>query len=187
MDKLMGDIIQGLCKGDEKAFEELFHLCYNKLLLFAKAYVIHKEAAREIVQEAFIKMWENRSRLRPDFNPEAYLFTIVRNNSLNYLKHCIVERKYSQSAHEQMEHYQLHYAALKNDTIEQLYFAEVKEILDRAINELPPRCKKVFELSRRYGMKNKEIAEKMNISVKTVENHMTEALKRLRTAVGRYL
>jgi len=183
----MAGITEGLSRGDEKAFEELFHLCYDKLFHFTKAYVIDRETAREIVQEAFIKLWEIHTRLKPGSNPEAFLFTVVRNNSLNYLKHCIIERKYSQSTRQQMEFFQLNYAALKNDTIEILYFAEIQEILNKAIENLPPKCREVFELSRRYEMKNKEIAEKLNISIKTVENQITEALKRLRATVKKYL
>ena len=183
----MVGISEAIAKGDETAFKELFELCYGKLFHFAKSFVIDKETAREIVQEAFIRLWEVRTRLKPEINPEALLITIVRNNSLNYLKHCMVERKYSQLARQHMESYRLNYAALKNDTIEKLYYTEMQELLDNAIENLPPRCRAVFELSRKSEMKNKEIAEKLNISVKTVENQITEALKRLRAAVKEHL
>jgi len=180
-------MIERLIKGDEKAFEQIFHLYYQRLLNFAKAYVINKEIAREIVQEAYLKLWETRSRLKPDTNPEAFLFTLVRNQSLNYLKHCLVEQKYSQIAQEQVEIYRLNYSVLKNDITEKFFFNEIKIKLDKAIKQLPPRCKKVFELSRVQELQNKEIATELNISIKTVENHITEALRRLRAAIKDYL
>ncbi len=187
MDMENSDIIENIIRGNEKAFELIFHKYFQRLFNFAKAYVIDKEVAKEIIQESYMKIWEIRSRLKPESNPEALLFTLVRNIALNYLKHRLIERKYLQTAKQQNEIHRLHYVALKNDVIEKLYSAEIQAALNRAIENLPTRCRQVFKLSRIENLANKEIASKLNISVKTVENQITAALKRIRPAIREYL
>lgn len=148
-------------------FSELYLTYYSKLVRFAKEFVIQEEDAENITQDVFIILWEKRDFIGHIDNMNAYLFRLVRNKCLDYLKHKVFEQRY-------MECMQTSYEAdvtEDNDT----------EILIRAaINSLPKRCRDIFLLSRVEGLKYKEISEQLGISVNTVECQMGIALKKLR-------
>ena len=187
MDHSSSDIVIQIKKGDQKAFESAFNAYYKKLLFYAKEYVIDIDIAREFVQEAFLKLWEIRNTLIDNTNLEALLFTIIRNDCLNYLKRVTVKKRYSEFTQKTFYELQLNFIALKDSTSEILLFKELQKRIDDAINELPPKCKEIFEMSRHNGMKYKEIAEKLQISPKTVENQISEALKRIRQKIEDYI
>lgn len=175
--------IDALRRGSESAFTQIFHDYYNNLYNYALHYVIDREIAREMVQETFLRLWENRSRLKKKTNLTSLLYTITRNNSLNYLKHLLIENKYSEFARKNFLTYQLNYIALKDETSEQIIYNELQETVQKAINQLPPKCKEIFILSRLKELKHKEIASRLNISPKTVENQISEALRRIRISL----
>ncbi|MBN2213456.1 MAG: RNA polymerase sigma-70 factor [Bacteroidales bacterium] len=170
-------------KGDQKAFESVFNAYYRKLLFYAKEYVCDLEIAREFVQEAFLKLWEIRKNLNDHTNLEALLFTILRNDCLNYLKRIAAQKRYTEFAQKVVYELQLNYLALKDSTSEVLQLEELQKVIDDAIAELPPKCREIFIMSRYNGMKYKEIADKLGISYKTVENQISEALKRIRQRI----
>lgn len=187
MERCNPEIVKGLQRGDEKSFEQIFHRYFELLFNYAKSYVIDKEIARELVQETFLKLWEIKTQLKTNTNIQALLFTITHNNSLNYIKRLLAKKKYIE--YNKKIHYevQLNYFALNDTTSEKIIFDELNEKIEIAINNLPPKCKEAFELSRFKELKYKEIAESMNISVKTVENHISEALKRIQQQIQEYL
>lgn len=148
-------------------FSELYLTYYSKLVRFAKEFVIQEEDAENITQDVFIILWENRDFIEHIDNMNAYLFRLVRNKCLDYLKHKVFEQRYVESVQTSYEVDVLE----DNDT----------EILIRAaINSLPKRCRDIFLLSRVEGLKYKEISEQLGISVNTVECQMGIALKKLR-------
>ncbi len=187
MAKLKPETIIQLKKGDQKTFEKIFNEYYKKLLLYAKEYVVDLEIAREFVQEAFLKLWEIKKSLLENTNLEALLFTIIRNDCLNYLKRITVKKRYNEFTQKTFNELQLNYIALKDSTSELLFLDELQKKIDDAIAELPVKCKEIFEMSRFDGMKYKEIAEKLSISSKTVENQISEALKRIRQKIENYI
>lgn len=178
--------LDGLRKGSEAAFDEIFNYYFPKLMNFAIGYVKDTEVAREIVQDTFLKLWEMRKNLAPETRLAPLLYTITRNDALNYLKQLIHKQKYIENR-KQMYENQLNYIALKDESSERLIYNELYEEINKAIADLPEKCRQVFQLSRDEGLKYHEIAEKMKISVKTVETHISDALKRLREALNAFL
>ncbi len=187
MDSFEENIVGELICGNHKAFEKVFYIYFKKLYVFAKEYVIDSETARELIQETFVKLWEVKGQLRPDTNISAYLFTMVRNSSINYLKQAITKQQYADYSMFKYQQYFLNYCALIDETSEKLMYKELEEKIHEIINNLPPKCKTIFELSRFQDLKHKEIAQQLNISVKTVENHIAEALKRIHIQLADYL
>lgn len=180
MEKDNKKIIEAIIKGDERVFEQVFREYFIRLFNYACQYIIDREIARDMVQETFMKLWENRTGLDPEGSLISMLFRITHNNSLNYLKHLNVHKKYSESVRKNLMNYRLNYAALKDETSEMIIYRELQEKVNKAIEQLPPKCKEIFVLSRSKELKHKEIAKQLNISVKTVENQITEALRRIR-------
>ncbi len=157
--------------GDKKAFRILFDRYYRSLCFFACKYVNNLTTAEDLVQELFLKIWDNRTELVFERSLKSYLYTSIKNSCLNHLKHLQVENKYIQDKQE------LESRAFFQEQMEQ---EELHRAIYSAINQLPPSCRKVFELSRFNGLKHKEIAKEMGISVNTVKAQMVKAIKTLR-------
>lgn len=148
-------------------FSELYLTYYSKLVRFAKEFVIQEEDAENITQDVFIILWENRDFIERIDNMNAYLFRLVRNKCLDYLKHKVFEQRYVESVQTSYE----------VDVVED---NDTEILIRTAINSLPKRCRDIFLLSRVEGLKYKEISEQLGISVNTVECQMGIALKKLR-------
>lgn len=166
--------------GDDSVFEQLFTDYFERMCCFARAYVGDWEVARELAQETFVKFWEIRETLAEDSDVEALLFTITRNHALNYLKHLSVRARYSRLSERQYLESQLNLMSLEDLQIDQIFNKELQNRLNQAISDLPDRCREVFLMSRNFDMSYSEIAQQLQISVRTVENHISEALKKLR-------
>jgi RNA polymerase sigma-70 factor (family 1) len=154
-------------------FDKIYILYYSRMHRFAKEYVLSNEDAENIVQDVFMLLWERRDVLNIQINLASYLFSLVKNKCLDYLRHQVIVDEYKQDL------------SLKLAALEQLNYslsseADVERIITDAINNLPDRCKQIFLKSRIQGKKYKEIAEELDISVNTVENQMAIALKKLR-------
>lgn len=166
------ELIFALKEGDLKAFNQVFDRYAKRLYRFAMGYLKSAENAEEIVQEVFLKIWNNREELVAHKSFDSYLFTIAKNGILNTIRKSKSEQAY------------LSYAKLnpgKNVLLDQeLDFKELEKAYHKAIAQLSPRRKEIFLLSREQSLSNAEIAKKMNISVKTVENQMTSALAEIR-------
>jgi RNA polymerase sigma-70 factor (ECF subfamily) len=174
------DIVDGIVEGDEMAFEGLFKSHFAELTVYATRFVEDMENAEEIVQDIFFNLWNNRLKLNINTSIKAYLYTTVRNTCLNLIKHKKVESKYR-------EHFsrQLHEDELQPE--DWMDGNELQDKITATIEKLPPERKKVFMMSRFDNLKYKEIAEKLEISVKTVENQMGKALKFLREELKEFL
>lgn len=172
--------VQGIISGNRKVFEQVFNAYYQKLVYFAKEFVCDEETARELVQETFVKLWEIHKDIKPDSNLGALLYTIIRNKSLNHLKQVSIRRKYEENEQRLHDESLFNSSVLGNKVFDAVIFNELQEHLENALNTLTPRSREVFELSRNHGLKYREIAEKLKISVNTVENHMVDVLKNLR-------
>lgn len=165
---------------DEPTFEALFRAHFKEMTLFAITLVKEEEAAREIVQEAFVNLWEKRSSIDLSRPVKSYLSTSVRNRCINYLRD---HRKFSRDLLAIEEG-----AAQKvYDQADKLVESEIREKIAAAVLELPEKCREVFLLSRHEQLRYQEIADKLGISVKTVETQMSKALQHLRIRLGEYL
>jgi RNA polymerase sigma-70 factor (ECF subfamily) len=186
-DKLLQNDIRKLIGGDSEIFEKIFHAYYENLVFYAREYIIIEDQAREIVQEAFVKLWERRQSLSTDSNIRAYLYIITRNLCLNYLDHIRVGQRFKRMKERDVLTLELHSIAMQDPTSEYLIAGELESKIEKLIEELPEQNRKVFKMHRFDDMKYSEIAQKLNISVKAVEGHISRALKYLRDHLGEYL
>ena len=173
--------------GDKKSFDELFIALYPRLTAYATLFV-ETDVAKDVVQELFVYLWEHLGKLVIHNSLEAYLFKSVYQRCLNQIR----QRKMRDVYHRQVEERllaieQQAFDTEMNDPVRQLFLSELKHDMRQAISELPERCREVFMMSYIYQLKNREIAEILNISVNTVENHITNALKTLRTKLKKYV
>ena len=170
---------------DKKSFKKIFNDYYQPLCHLGLYYLEDKEAAKDVVEDAFTKLWEVRSALTPDSNLQNFLFTLVKNNSLNILK----IRQIRLGHHHQIKEAELRYQyeSLCRISYDYLELDELTAKINATIKKLPEHCRIVFEKSRFEEKKNREIAEELGISVKTVEARMTQSLKILREELKNYL
>lgn len=163
---------------DREQFEQLFRSHFNYLCNYALQYVEGMDTAQEICQKVFISLWENRANIDPQQSVKSYLFTAVRNRCLNYIRD---NKKYRSQI--------LDLDCGDFDLVgEEDHFAEreLQQRIEEALRELPPKCRQVFEMSRFQAMKYREIAEELGVSQKTVEAHMSKAMKHLRERLQDY-
>ena len=167
--------------GDETAFDYFFKTYYSSLCVYAYRYLNNMDEAEEIVQDVFIKLWEKRDELSIKSSVKDYLFRAVHNKSLNNIKQNQRKQKYIDSTMAQKQN--------SSSVTEENKYAEfeVNELMKDTLNLLPQQCKQVFVLSRFKNLKNKEIAARLGISIKTVENQMGKALKIFRNVLKDYL
>lgn len=167
------DLIVRLKNGDQKSFELLFHFYYSGMVMYSTQFTTDRMEAEEIVQDFFVKFWQRHREIQLTDSLKGYFFSSVKNSCFNYLKHRKVELKYLNGISKLSENH------LVYDP--DLYIAsELQSKIKCAFKHLPDKCREVFNMSRIQGMKNAEIASKLNISKRTVETHISNALKQLR-------
>lgn len=170
---------------NRKSFRGIFNDFYQPLFHLSRHYLEDDDEAKGVVQEAFVKLWEIRNELDSDSNLRNFLFTLVKNNCLNILKRRQILIRHHEKIRWMEMHYQ--YESLNRLGDDYLEFSELKEKIDQAIRNLPEHCRVVFEMSRFEDLKNREIAEKLGVTQKTIEAHLTKALKILRKELKDYL
>lgn len=169
-------------------FDSIYVNNFSRLFLFAKEYVLFDEEAENIVQDIFLMLWEKREALRVDVRLTAYLFTLVKNKCIDFLRHQMVEQMYSENVkHEYNEELNVKLFALESFDHNFSSEEDIETLLRNAIDKLPERCRLIFIKSRIEGKKYKEIAEELNLSVNTVEGQISIALKKLREELKDYL
>lgn len=166
---------------DEQAFELLFRKYFARLCAFSNKFLNDPEEAKEVVQEAFMKIWESSEDIDPEESLKAYIFKITRNLSINKLRKRKIVSRYT-------EIYKIVYIDnYELSGLESLLGKELEENVAHSVNNMPEQCRKIYELNRIEGLKYREIAELLNISVKTVEAQMSKALRSLRADLSEYL
>lgn len=170
-----------LSEGEEKAFRMLFDALFPKLSQFAFSLVKSKDIAKDIVDEIFIRFWNNRANIPQIDNILIYLYKATKNASLNYLS-----RSAFRNMHEPFDEIEIE---LKDDQDPEslMITREMHRLIREAIDALPPRCKMVFKLVREDGLKYKEVAEVLNISVKTVDAQMVIAVGQIKQKMQLHL
>lgn len=163
--------------GDISAFEHIYAEYYERLLNYADRLLNDIETARDVVQQVYYKMWENRQSLNIELSVKAYLFKSVYNYSLNTLAH---QKNIQQYEQKQMTDFYFSEVVQTPEAEMALWQSDIEKALKEAIDTLPEKCREVFLLSKIEGLKNREIAEKLGISEKTVERHITIAISKLR-------
>jgi len=173
-------IVASLAERDERAFEKVFKTHFKNLHAYAYSMIRDEMIAEELVQNIFFKLWERPERLSVSGSIAAYLYRAVYNESLNHLKHMKVRSKYESHA--------LHHMKNETDSASKgMMLKELEAKLHTALQELPEQCRTIFQLSRFESLKYREIADRLEISPKTVENQMGKALKQLRMKLVDFL
>jgi len=174
------DPVRFIKNGNETAFEKVFKMYFRNLHAFAYTFMKDDSIAEEIVQNVFFKIWEKRDQLQIDDSLKAYLYRAVHNESLNHIKHLKIKNSFQLQYSGNME-------SSNQDASNQMIASELENDIQKAINELPQQCRTIFQMSRFEQLKYQQIADQLNISVKTVENQMGKALKVLRSKLVEYL
>ena len=177
------ELIRSIKQGDKTSFELLFRRLYPRLCAYAQKFIHDIHDSEEIVQELFINLWKNHDRIDENQSLNSYLFISVKNRCLNLL-----ESRNSRSKHAKLLWYlYVLQSTENNNAFQQLVANDLEKDLTIALAHLPKECKKIFELSRLEGLKYQEIADRLNISIKTVETQMSRALTRLRLELKEYI
>ncbi len=179
MSKPSNVFIIKIIKGDVRAFEQVFNTHYANLCRYAQKYVIDLDNAREIVQDTFVKFWEIKHSLLHDTSVKSYLYKAVRNNCLDYLKHIRISNEYKEDLLRKIMDSGFRSITSPENCLNGLIQKELENRINDAIASLPDRCREIFELSRFKGLKYREIAGELNISIKTVETQMSRAIQSL--------
>ncbi len=167
------DLADRIRSGDQAAFEILFHQYYSRLCVFSNGYVKSLDIARDVVQEVFIKVWDNRENFIITQSLKAYLFMAVRNQSLNFIQ----EKKQKNRLEERLRKQQELNESVKREDFNK---DELSQKIWKLVEELPEKRRAIFILYRKHGLSYSEIADVMKIARKTVENQMGKSLKFLR-------
>lgn len=166
------NVLKELRNGDANSLKFLFDTFYSSLCNYAFQFLNDYDMAEEVVQNLFVKIWEKRNTFEIEISVKNYLFRSVRNQCINLIQHEKVKQLHAQKIRE----------ALFADEASESYFLEVEMAskIESVIETLPEKRREIFRLSREEGLKYREIAEKLEISVKTVETQMGLALRALR-------
>jgi RNA polymerase sigma-70 factor, ECF subfamily len=173
------DLIKLLKKGDMLAFDAVYERYCKRMYGFVIRYIKQEEDAEEIVQEVFLKIWESRKKIDTYLSFDSFIFTIAYNTTISLLRKRVNEKKY-------LEYLQLRQQITNADEIiDEIHFKQIKEQLNTSLNQLTPRQREIFLLSREEGLTHSEIAKKLNISPNTVKNHLVTVLSFLRSGIGK--
>ena len=173
------NITKQIREGNLKEFEKIFKEFYPQLCLYALRFVKTKDLSEEIVQSLFCQIWENRKELNVHTSIKAYLYRSTYHNALQILRKIGSHNKYKE--------YLKHHYSENDSSSDKLEEKEINKIVQQTLSSLPQRCGTIFKMSRFEGLKYQEIAQKLSISIKTVEANMGKALKAFRHNLKDYM
>lgn len=169
-------------------FENFYITWYSRVKHFARDYVLSDEEAENIAQDVFLEFYQKRAELGFHINLIAYLFTSVKNKCIDHLRRKLMEQEATAKMQEEFDlSFRMKFDSLEAFNMEGLSENNIKGIIEKALNTLPGRCREIFIMSKIEGKKQREIAEELNVSVKTIESQMTIAYKKLREELKNHL
>jgi RNA polymerase sigma-70 factor (ECF subfamily) len=180
------DLFHAHAKGDKNAYEQLYKLYFPRLYAFSFKIINDGNLAKDLVQNVFIKIWESPASVNID-NPESFIYQMVRNACLNYIRHIKVVDNLKSKVKDHYLGEELYYIDMVGDKPYILIEKELEGRIIDVMNSLPEKCLAVFRLSRIDGLKNREIADQLGISLKAVEKHISKALQIYRNNFSDYL
>ncbi|SFF12729.1 RNA polymerase sigma-70 factor [Sunxiuqinia elliptica] len=172
-------LIEGLNRKDKNIFDLIFKYYYSGLCTYAYYFLSDEDSSEDLVQELFLKLWLSKSAIIINTSLKAYLFTAIKNRCTDFIRHQEVKQKHEQSISKN-----LWQSVLINEFYTE---SELDEILEQALKKIPEKCRYIFCLSRFEGKTNNEIAISLGLSKRTVETHISNALKILRVELADYL
>lgn len=169
----LNKVLHNLANDDKNALEDLFNYYYPRLYQFSKSFLKLEDGIEDILQEVFVKIWKNRTNIRSSETFSPYIFTMTRNLLLNELRRRLSNQKTKEKI--------LKLSVLDEyHSFDKLEYGELKETVDQIVNNLPEKQREVFLLSRYEGLSHKEIAERLDISTKTVEYHISQSINTIK-------
>lgn len=172
--------IEALQNGNHEAFEEIFLAYFDKVKCLLNGLLRSESDAEELTQDIFVKLWMNRQSINPSKTFSTYLYTIARNTALNYLKHKLVEENYKNSFND--------LDVESADASDEILFAkEIRLLVEMTVCRMPAQRRRIYQMSREGGLSNSEIAEKLELSKKTVENQISLALQEIKRVISAFL
>jgi RNA polymerase sigma-70 factor (family 1) len=166
-----------LKKGDQAAFTEIYKRYAESLSGFAASKLFSLDDARDLLHDMFVKLWEDRDKLNITSNLQSYLFAVIRHRIIDKIRKNITREEYAAITQSLTNDHQ-------SSIEQQIAEKELKLQIQKALNELPPRVKEIYQLSREQNLSNREIAEKLNLSEQTIKNQLSSALKHLRQSLS---
>ena len=163
---------------DHGAYKQLFELYYHRLFQFAYSITHSKESSEEIISDVFIKIWTKRKSLLQIRNKHLYLYIATKNQSINYLAKIRKSETFS------LDECVVEFQSIYFDPEQLMITAEMLKRIQSAINQLPPKCQLIFKLIKEDGLRYKEVAELLGLSIKTIENQMALVLRKLENSIG---
>jgi RNA polymerase sigma-70 factor (ECF subfamily) len=161
-------------------FERFFREHHGQMVSYAGKFVDDSETAKDIVQEVFLKTWENRKKIEINTSLKTYLFAAIRNRCINFFRHKGIQQQFEDETQAGFRELELNYFASEEEQHMLIYEKETSDKIQETIRSLPEKCRRIFELSRFGGLKSPEIAKQLDISVRTVETQIYRALKELK-------
>ncbi len=179
------EILLNVVSGDKSSFEEVYRYYFPRLNYFAKQYLLDPEVSKNIVQDVFTELWENRESLREHTNLQSWLFTVTKNKSLKVISQLKSRHNYENFI--KSRQLDANYISLLEFDTGSIVFEELQTKIETALKNLTPGCRKIFEMSRFEDKKNKVIALELKLSIKTVEGQITKALRSLKADLKDFL
>lgn len=173
-------LIEALRKRDKVAFDYIFNYYYSALCAFSMQYVNDHDTVEDLVQDMFVTLWVEAPKLQIQSSLKAYLFASIKNRCFDFRKHKKVIEKYQ-------TYFLFSSEGSENSADHHFSESELRQTIQKSLEKLSPRCREIFELSRQKGLSNKEISEELEISKRTVELQISNALKILRKELTDFL
>jgi len=180
------DLFKKIKEGNTRAFDLLFQNNYTQLCTFSVTFVKNPELAEEIVQDVFVKLWKSKSSLTITSSLRAYLYKMVQNLSLNYIRDHSTKKNIKVESLDDL-HIDTYNGGLSEPIFEKLQFDEIEHDFLNALNLLPEQCRQIFSLCRFEGLSYNEIATKLNVSLSTIKTQMGRAMDKLHESLKIHL
>lgn len=164
------ELANRLIQGDEHAFCVLYALYKNRIIAFIYGFIKSKEVAKDLFQDTFVSLWQNRTFIESGTSFSSYLFSITRNRVYNYMRDEAFHQRILETVHAES-------SELTNETSQTIIVNDLNQHIQKAMNALSPKQREIFLMSRQQNLSHKEIAKKLNISVNTVQQHIYLSLK----------
>jgi RNA polymerase sigma-70 factor (ECF subfamily) len=188
MDQIEIEILKGIQAANQKSFGYLIQLYFNPITLYAKSIVLDAELAKEIVQDVFLKIWNNRNSLEVKSSLKAYLYQMTHNMCIDHLRTRANKRNLSIISYDDLRMRLDVFELEDQDSLfDHLFSEQIEEAIHHAIEELPEQCREVFILSRYELLTYPQISKRLNISLSTTKTQMVRAMQKLKDALKEFL
>ncbi|MDR0864140.1 MAG: RNA polymerase sigma-70 factor [Candidatus Symbiothrix sp.] len=179
-------LLKKIQKGDIKAFEILYKDYHPRMFGYAKRFIADPEVIKDILQELFSDFWNRKEEWSIEISIRSFLFRMLHNRCIDQLRKQAIHDNFASLSSLRLSEIKYRYFDFEEDPFPSIFMAEINEIVEKVIDNLSPQTKEIFQMSRNKGLKNSEIAEEMNLSVRTVEKHIYQTLKILKTRLADY-